>query len=144
MPKSQFFFFKYLRIPYSSLLLNLCLYYKKVIFFCIFQNFFPSEMEIPILLCSVLSSLSLFLALKNSQVIKIFVDEHCHLGSNLQSSTIDPLPTGFVFCGSSYMDVFQLFYWKIFGDLWQFEKTPEELHSLKILKKSRERYIVNA
>lgn len=74
-------------------------------------------MEIPILLCSVLSSLSLFLALKNSQVIKIFVDEHCHLGSNLQSSTIDPLPTGFVFCGSSYMDVFQLFYWKIFGDL---------------------------
>lgn len=100
------FLFKYLRIPYSSLLLNLCLYYKKVIFFCIFQNFFPSEMEIPILLCSVLSSLSLFLALKNSQVIEFLWMSIVIWAAISKVVQLILYQHGFVLCGSSYIWMF--------------------------------------
>lgn len=116
MPKSHFFFLKCPRIPYSSLLLNLCLSESNI--FCIFHNFFPSEMEIPIPLCA--SPLPLSFAPCFGELIcdKIFVGEYCQLGSNLQSSTVDPLITWV--CAvwlQLHMGIFQLLYWKSFGDL---------------------------
>lgn len=75
-------------------------------------------MEIPIPLCA--SPLPLSFAPCFGELIcdKIFVGEYCQLGSNLQSSTVDPLITWV--CAvwlQLHMGIFQLLYWKSFGDL---------------------------